>query len=107
MSDPAAVKSRLEARRAELEQRLAHVDVDQRHQWEPLEQDFEEQANQTGNDEVLGAIGDSVRAELSQIDGALGRLAAGRYGQCAACGKRIDAARLAAVPYALRCVACA
>jgi RNA polymerase-binding transcription factor DksA len=107
MTDTAAIKSRLEARHAELSQRLARVDADQRHQDEPLVQDFEEQANQTGNDEVLGAIGDSVRTELSQIDAALGRLAAGHYGECAACGKTIEAARLTAVPYALRCTACA
>ena len=105
--DTAAVKSALEARRAELQQRLARVDADRRHQAEPLDPDFEEQANQTGNDEVLGAIGDSGRSELADIESALARLAAGHYGECAECGKDIEAARLAAVPYALRCSACA
>jgi len=105
--DTNAVKSRLEARRAELQQRLVRVDADQRHQSDPLEADSEEQANQTGNDEVLGAIGDSGRSEIVAIDAALSRLAAGHYGECAACGKAIDPARLAAVPYALRCTACA
>ena len=105
--DTAAVKSTLEARRAELQQRLARVDADQRHQSEPLDPDFEEQANQTGNDEVLDAIGDSGRNELVAIDAALSRLAAGHYGQCATCGKPIETARLAAVPHALRCTRCA
>jgi RNA polymerase-binding transcription factor DksA len=107
MSDTAVVKAQLESRRAELQQRLSRVEVDQRHQAEPLEADFEEQAAQTGNDEVLAAIGDTVRAELADIDAALGRLAAGHYGECAACGKAIEVARLTAVPYALRCSRCA
>ena len=107
MTDIAAAKSRLEARRGELALRLSRVDVDQRHQTEPLVQDFAEQANQTGNDEVLGAIGDSLRAEIQDIDAALARIAAGHYGKCSACGKAIEPARLAAVPYALRCAACA
>jgi RNA polymerase-binding transcription factor DksA len=107
MSDTAVVKSRLESRRAELQQRLSRVEVDRRHQAEPLEADFAEQAAQTGNDEVLGAIGDTLRAELGDIDAALVRLAAGHYGDCAACGKAIEAARLEAVPYALRCAHCA
>ena len=105
--DMNAVKARLEARRAELQQRLARVEDDLRHQSEPLEADFEEQVNQTGNDEVLGAIGDSGRNEIAEIEAALSRLAAGRYGQCPSCGKAIDTARLAAVPYALRCTGCA
>ncbi len=105
--DTNAVKARLEARRAELRQRLVRVEVDRRHQSEPLEADSEEQANQTGNDEVLGAIGASGRDELVAIDAALSRLASGHYGQCATCGKAIDTARLAAVPHALRCTGCA
>ena len=107
MTDTAAAKARLEQRRGELQLRLSRVDVDQRHQAEPLVQDFEEQANQTGNDEVLGAIGDTVRAELKDIDAALARIASGHYGECAACGKAIEPARLTAVPYALRCASCA
>ncbi|MEY4763226.1 MAG: hypothetical protein RLZZ200_3083 [Pseudomonadota bacterium] len=105
--DTVAVRDRLEARRAELQQRVGRVDADMRHQSEPLDPDFEEQANQTGNDEVLGAIGDSGRLELSEIESALARLAAGHYGECASCGKAIAPARLEAVPYALRCTACA
>lgn len=105
--DAASVKSRLEARRAELRQRLGRIETDRRHQADPLEPDFEEQVNQTSNDEVLGAIGDSVRAEIGDIDAALERLAAGRYGTCGGCGRPIEPARLAVVPYTLRCSACA
>jgi DnaK suppressor protein len=105
--DTASVKARLTARRAELAQRLLRVDADQRHQADPLSTDFAEAAVQTNNDEVLGAIGETVRVEIADIDAALGRLAAGHYGSCSACGRPIEPARLVAVPYTLRCAACA
>jgi DnaK suppressor protein len=105
--DLEAVKSGLQARRAELTSRRDRVDRDQRHQAQPLSADFAEQAAETTNDDVLGAIGESVRAEIHDIDAALVRLAAGGYGTCARCGARIEPARLAAVPYALICKSCA
>ncbi len=41
---------------------------------------------------------------LAEIEAALGRIAEGTYGTCAACGRPIDAARLEAVPYAMLCI---
>lgn len=43
---------------------------------------------------------------LRQIDAALARLHAGRYGVCAGCGGPIPVARLTAVPFATHCVPC-
>ncbi len=45
--------------------------------------------------------------ELADIDAALARLAAGTYGVCIDCGRRIPSGRLAARPTATRCVDCA
>ncbi len=45
-------------------------------------------------------------AVLAEIEGALGRLADGTYGECVDCGAQIPYARLAAYPAAIRCVAC-
>ena len=45
-------------------------------------------------------------AVLAEIEGALGRLADGSYGECIDCGAEIPYARLAAYPAAIRCVAC-
>jgi DnaK suppressor protein len=45
-------------------------------------------------------------AVLSEVEGALGRLADGSYGACVDCGVDIPYARLAAYPAAIRCVAC-
>lgn len=43
---------------------------------------------------------------LRQVDGALHRIATGRYGTCVHCGAAIPAERLLAVPTADSCVAC-
>ena len=43
---------------------------------------------------------------LARIDGALVRLAAGKYGCCFACEGEITESRLRAVPFAVRCQAC-
>jgi DnaK suppressor protein len=46
-------------------------------------------------------------AILDQIDEALERIAAGSFGTCEVCEAKIPRARLDAIPYASRCVACA
>jgi DnaK suppressor protein len=48
-----------------------------------------------------------ARAELTEIDHALARIAAGTYGICARCGNRITVARLDARPTAELCIDCA
>lgn len=47
-----------------------------------------------------------ARVILERIDAALTRMEEGRYGVCEGCGEPIDPARLQALPYATRCVAC-
>ena len=42
---------------------------------------------------------------LAQVEAALERMASGEYGRCA-CGDEISPARLAAVPWCLRCIGC-
>jgi DnaK suppressor protein len=44
--------------------------------------------------------------DLAQVEAALGRLHSGRFGLCQDCGEPIDAERLAAQPWAARCLAC-
>lgn len=43
---------------------------------------------------------------LQRIDTALGRLDTGLYGRCIECGDDIPAARLRALPFAVRCLDC-
>jgi DnaK suppressor protein len=101
-----AVRQRLLHRRTELLGRAERVSADMRHEIEPLSPDSAEQAVQRGNDAVLASIGEAAATELSQLDAALERLAAQRYGLCESCGAPIEVRRLAAVPYALRCIRC-
>ena len=55
----------------------------------------------------LATLLGEARQRLAQIDEALGRLADGSYGRCAACGQPVGAARLAARPLATACIRCA
>ncbi|HEX3827482.1 MAG TPA: TraR/DksA family transcriptional regulator [Sporichthyaceae bacterium] len=50
---------------------------------------------------------DATVEQLRDLDDARGRLDAGRYGGCEACGAPIDPDRLAARPMARTCIACA
>lgn len=53
------------------------------------------------------AMHDQVMQQLRAVEAALARVEAGSYGQCTVCGQTIAAERLAAIPWAATCVACA
>jgi len=55
----------------------------------------------------VGALLDQARVHLADIDDALRRIDAGRYGSCEVCGGPIGDARLAARPVARTCIECA
>ncbi len=105
--DIEAVRRRLLSRQEELRSRASQANADLRHESDPLSTDSAEQVTQRETDDVLGAISQSAREELTQLDAALRRLSAGRYTNCAACGEAIEEERLSAVPYTDRCRACA
>ena len=99
------IRQRLEARKNELLQRLGKVEDDARHK-SGLEPDFEEQAVQRENDDVLGYLDNAIRLELGQIRRALDRIDQSSYGTCEVCNRPIAADRLKALPYATRCITC-
>ena len=99
------VRQRLEARKNELLNRLGKVGDDARHR-SGLEPDFEEQAVQRENDDVLGNLDEAIRLELAQIARALSRIDQSSYGICEVCNRPIAIARLNALPYATRCISC-
>ena len=57
--------------------------------------------------EHAAALARQARQHLADIDAALARLDAGRYGICERCGGPIGPARLAARPAAATCITCA
>ena len=69
--------------------------------------DSQEQAQELENAEVVDALGNEARLELSQVARALDQIKNGTYGICVSCGEEIPRARLKAQPFADRCIRCA
>ncbi len=97
-------KTQLQARREELIQRMQQVEAELASHSTP---DWEDQAIEQENDEVLERMGLSARTEVAQIDAALGRIAEGEYGFCTRCGTEISAERLDLLPFTPFCRDCA
>lgn len=57
-------------------------------------------------DQVAATLAVGAALALHDIEGALGRMDAGRYGDCERCGKEITAARLSVIPAAALCMSC-
>lgn len=100
----ADVRAALEHRLDVLLKRVRAIDGDLRR---PADRDWAERAIEVENDDVLEGLDDQSRAEAATIRTALRRLDAGTYGRCATCGQPIPPARLAALPAAATCLACA
>jgi RNA polymerase-binding transcription factor DksA len=101
------IRHDLVRKREEMLGRLSAIVQDVGHLSQPLDPDFEEQAVERQNEEVMDALDTAARRELMQIERALERMARGEYDICAVCGDPIPRARLRAVPYTDRCVDCA
>lgn len=100
-------KSELETLKADLEARLNRYHAHQHREDGPLEKDFEEQATQTENDEVVDSLESETREELAQVVHAIKRIEDGVGEQCEKCGEPIDPRRLQVLPYTSVCVNCA
>ena len=104
MVDTAKYRDVLEARLAELHERLQEID-------EALDshqsKDWEELATEREGDEVLERMGSSGKAEITKIKAALDRMAEDEFGYCVSCGEEISPERLDVVPHTPFCRACA
>jgi DnaK suppressor protein len=60
----------------------------------------------SANDEICSQLVEIESRELSQIEHALERIAAGMYGRCEFCGGKISEARVNALPYTNSCIDC-
>lgn len=104
MTDFSAIRGQLKARLAEILARTDAIEDDLRH---PLDDDPSEQAIDLADDEALEGVDNVLHAEARQIRLAMTRIDNGTYGTCANCGADIAPERLAALPTANRCMACA
>lgn len=102
--DYAEIQGVLIAKRQELASRLARItqNITAGHS-----ADSEEQAQELENAEVVDALGNETRRELSKVASALAQLENETYGICLDCGEDIPLARLHAHPFADRCIRCA
>ncbi len=91
----------------DLDDRLEKITSDLKHSDGPISQDFEEQAIESENNEVMDAIGNRTRDKIETIKQAIVRMDRGEYGICKVCGETIGVERLAAVPFASMCIKCA
>ena len=98
------IKNQLDTRLAELIDKVHQIDDTLR---EPHSPDWEENATESEEDEVLEDMGNHILAEISEINAALQRLEAGTFGTCTHCGEAINDNRLLALPHAAHCVKCA
>ena len=57
-------------------------------------------------DEISSQLAEVESRELANIENALHRMSAGKYGSCEVCNGKIPLARLNALPYATMCIEC-
>lgn len=107
MKEYEEVRSNLIEMLEELNDRLTKITDDVKHSKEPLDKDFEEQAVQAENDEVLDNLGNAARTEIELVKQAIARIDSGEYGICQVCGEPIREERLKAIPYSCTCIKCA
>ena len=90
----------------ELQERVERAERIDNRLSQPGLQDWEEQATQRENDEVLETLGNQTVEEIDQIKHALHCIDNGTYGVCSQCGNLISPERLKAMPYATTCMHC-
>ena len=107
MGDYVEINTRLRERLVLLERRYDQILEGVRHSDGPIDPDFEEQAVECANDEVLDSLDEVTRLEIESIYATIGRIERGEFGICKDCGEPIPAARLEVLPQTEFCVGCA
>ena len=102
-----AIREDLERQAQVLRNRLDAIHSDRTRQRGPLSADWEEQAVELENEEVLAELDVSQRHTLEAIEAALARIDEGTYGECLDCGAKIAPRRLEALPFSTLCITCA
>jgi RNA polymerase-binding protein DksA len=104
MDQYARIRDQLIAKQTELARRLERL---KENLTAGRSADSQEQAQELENAEVVDALGNEARSEISKIARALDQIKNNTYGICIDCGETIPMARLEAQPFADRCIRCA
>lgn len=99
-----ALRVELQAKKEELSARLERITANLQRAFNA---DSKEMAKELEDSEVVDALGNEAREEITKISAALLRLDDGRYGICSECGEPIEADRVKVYPYADECIDCA
>jgi DnaK suppressor protein len=108
------LKAQLESEKSQIQQELASFakeDKTLKYNWntkrpETDNADMEEAAETTQEYDNLLSLEYSLELKLKDVDIALEKIAAGKYGVCEKCGKEIEEERLVAFPEARLCMRC-
>jgi len=103
----AQVKEELLSKKKVLTARLEKIEHNKIRPDGPLASDWEEQAVELENYELVDALEETELKELNMIDHALERMDKGIFGTCESCGSAIAEARIMAIPYSSICITCA
>ncbi|HYE26503.1 MAG TPA: TraR/DksA family transcriptional regulator [Clostridia bacterium] len=100
-------KKKLEERQRELRAEVSRTEEDGRTaDVGDIAQDIADRASSSYQKEFLFHRSANVRQMLQMVEGALGRIREGNYGECISCGNEIEPRRLEAVPWARHCLSC-
>jgi RNA polymerase-binding transcription factor DksA len=106
--DTEKVRARLEERAEEIAHRRAQLKQNEEGMREGELADYDQHPADSGTDmheQELDETTDMILAEEARaVEQAQQRLEEGLYGTCVECGKEIPAARLEAIPEAVRCI---
>ncbi len=99
-----AIRSQLIDEQQELTSRLKKIenDMERGHS-----RDWDEQAQERENDEVLDSLSVEAQAQLKRVNNALDKIDNNQYGYCERCHQAIKPSRLEALPTAEYCLDCA
>jgi RNA polymerase-binding protein DksA len=101
------IRERLLLRRQQLLARYRDGVARADEELESHESEQVERATEEWDARILSSLGDSDVREIAGIIAAIHRLDRGTYGLCDQCDRRIEPARLAALPAATSCIDCA
>jgi len=100
-------KSTLQDLKRELLDRVSRTHKHIHEREERVSGNFSDQSQEMENQELVYNLDQEGRNELKAIEQALHRIDSGEFGLCQSCGKKIQDARIQAIPYAEYCIDCA
>ncbi len=99
-------KTILENQKSSLVKQLSLLQESKMRKENPLSKDFEDQAQEVEDDEVVDQLESIETKRLSEMEAALYRIESGLFGICVNCDKEIARSRLEALPFTDKCINC-